>query len=330
MGRIPENLRIPLLDDHIGHWSLADVLAGGPVVLDLNTVPPSTLTLAQFEQLREDYETKSDTENELEHTILPTLRTDRDILFGLNAEDVNGVWFRLMKYKIAVRLKLGRKKSLARTVPNLGVITAGDYVDIIQRFMDHWELVNAALPAPFILGTMTLTGLSDIRNAIETKARLIAKKEAALALMRQEREDFFGDQAEDEREDTSLVTIMETYHIAIELKFPGQPIVTTLPRIFPDQQPSPPHFAFNWRDLGGGSLKTWLADPGVAAASTLFLKEGAVEQTKPFVPGTPGAVTAQTWTGITMVGELDELELRNSGGTTVARGQRNTGLAEPA
>ena len=74
MGRIKETDRLQVLDDHIGHWTEANALTGGPVILDLNTDPASTLTLAQFETLREDYETKSDAENELEHTLLPMLR----------------------------------------------------------------------------------------------------------------------------------------------------------------------------------------------------------------------------------------------------------------
>ncbi len=328
MGRIKEADRLDLLDDHAAHWGEANAL-GAAIVLDLNTVPPSTLTLAQFEQLREDYEAKRDAETELEQTILPTLRQDRDILFGTSVTDETAVWFWLMKYKPAVRLKLGRKKSLARTIPNVGAITPGDYVDILQRFIDHWELVNPALPAPFVLGTMTLADLILKRDAIEAKTKLIRKKEAALALLRQQREDFFGDVSEDDREDTSLVTIMETYHVAIETKFPGQPIVTTLPRIFPEQDGPLPKFKFNWRDLGGGQLKTWLADPGLEDATTLYLKEGAVEQTKPFTPGEEDTITAQTWTGITMVGELDVLELRDGEGKTIARGNRDVGLGEP-
>lgn len=227
-----------------------------------------------------------------------------------------------------MRLKLGRKTSLARTIPNVGVVTPGDYVDIIQHFADHWELVNAALPAPFVLGTLTLADLITKRDAIDAKAKLIRKKEAALALQRQQREDFFGDVNEDEREDTSLVTIMETYHVVIELKFPGNAIVTTLPDIFPPQPGPLPKFKFNWRDLGGGQLKTWLADPGLADATTLYLKEGTVQQTKPVTPGAHGTVTTQTWTGITMVGELDVLEFRDGDGKTVARGQKDSNLAD--
>lgn len=74
MGRIKENDRLKMLDDHASHWAGANALPGGPVVLDLNTSPASTLTLAQFEQLREDYEAKSVAENDLEKTILPALR----------------------------------------------------------------------------------------------------------------------------------------------------------------------------------------------------------------------------------------------------------------
>lgn len=329
MGRIKESKRLGLLDDHGAHWGEANALTASPVVLDLNTVPPSTLTLAQFEQLREDYEAKLNAENEFEHTLLPTLRNDRDLLFGTSAEDENGVWFWLIKYKPAVRLKLGRKSSLARTIPNLGEIIPGTYLDILQRFIDHWELVNAALPAPFVLGTMTLADLIAKRDALEAKTKLIRKKEAALALLRQQREDLFGDVNEDYRDNTSLVTIMETYHVTIEVKFPGQAIVTTLPRIFPEQDGPLPKFKFNWRNLGGGQLKTWLADPALEDTTTLYLKEGAVEQTKPFTPGIKDTITTQTWTGITMVGELDELELRDGDGKTLARGERDASLNEP-
>ena len=83
--------------------------------------------------------------------------------------------------------------------------------------------MNAALPAPFILGTLTLANLITQRDAIEAKVKLIAKKEAALALQRQQREDFFGDVNEDYRDETSLVTLIETYHVAILVTFPGQP-----------------------------------------------------------------------------------------------------------
>ena len=67
-----------------------------------------------------------------------------------------------------------------------------------------------------------------------------------------------------------------------------------------------------------------------ATGTVLFLREGAVQQDKPFVPGVAGDITAQTWTGITMVGELDRLELRTADGHTLALGVRDTNLAEPA
>ena len=329
MGRIKENDRLPVLDAHAGHWTEANALPGDPVLLTLNTDPPTTLSLAQFETHRDDYETKSDAENDLQLAVLPTLRNDRDLLFGTSADDTAGIWFWLVKYKAAVRLKLGRKTALARTIPNLGTITPGDYVDIIQHFINHWELVNAALPAPFILGTLTLAGLIARRDAIEAKTRVISKKEAALALLRQQRESLYGDVSEDQREETSLVTLMETYHIAIETTFPGQPIVTTLPDIFPPQAPPPHKFKYNWRDLGGGQLKTWLLDPGLSTPTTLYLQEGTVQQTKPFLPAPKDTLTTQTWTNITMVGELDLLELRDGDGKTVARGQWDNTLVEP-
>jgi hypothetical protein len=45
-----------------------------------------------------------------------------------------------------------------------------------------------------------------------------------------------------------------------------------------------------------------------------------------YAQGAP--VQAQTWAGITMVGELDVLELRDATGHTIARGRRDATLAE--
>ena len=176
---------------------------------------------------------------------------------------------------------------------------------------------------------MTLANLVTKRGDIEVKIKAVGKAEIDLNVAREEREQMFGDVAEEDREDNSLITRMEQYHGAITMKFPGQPIANTLPRIFPDQPAPLPKFKFNWRALAGGQLKTWLADPALPAATTLYLKEGAIEQTKPFTPGAEDTVTAQTWTAITMVGELDVLELRDGDGKTVARGNRDTTLAEP-
>lgn len=172
--------------------------------------------------------------------------------------------------------------------------------------------------------------LTTKRAALEDKIETIGKTESSLDLSRAEREVMFGDVSEEERADDSLITRLEQYHAQVSMKFPGQAIATTLPRIFPEQSGPLPKFKFNWRELGGGNLKTWLADPAIEDATTLHLKEGAVEQTQPFTPGEEDAVTAQTWTGITMVGELDVLELRDGDGKTVARGHKDAGLTEPS
>jgi len=330
MPRIPENDRLDVLDAHIGHWIQADLLTGGPVLIPLNTVPPSTYARADLEAGREAYEDKTNEILELDETTLPALRSERDDLFGLNAKDKDGVWFWLTQYKENVGLHVGRRHALARTVPNLAIVTPAEYLRIIQRFIDHWEKVNAAFPAPFVLGTLTLAGLITKRGLIEDKLKAVGKAEVDLNVAREEREQMFGDVAEEDRRDDSLITRLEQYHGTISVKFPGEPIANTLPRIFPDQPAPLPKFKFNWRDLGGGQLKTWLADPALEDATTLYLKEGAVEQTKPFTPGVEDTVTAQTWAGITMVGELDVLELRDGDGKTIARGSRDTGLAEPA
>ena len=62
----------------------------------------------------------------------------------------------------------------------------------------------------------------------------------------------------------------------------------------------------------------------------MFLKEGAVEMTKPIQSSPPGGMQVDLWDGITLVGDLDEFEIRNGDGITIGRGVRNTGLAELA
>ena len=328
MPRLTESERLTMLDGQIGHWLQANALAGGPVVINLNTTPPSTFTLAALQALRESYEDKSDQILELVETTLPALRSERDTLFGANASDVSGLWYWLTHYKANVLAWLGPKHAVAKVVPNLGDVTPGDYQKIIQRFVDHWERVNA-VGNPMLLGTMTLASLITKRNEMEAKNKEISHADLTLSVAREEREDLFGDQPEEEREDTSIIARLLQYHALIPVKFPGQPIAATLPRIFPDAS-GPAPLRYNWRDLGGGQLKTWVRDPGFATGTVLFLREGAVQQEKPFVPGAAGDITAQTWTGITMVGELDRLELRNAAGHTLALGTRDTGLAEPA
>ena len=43
----------------------------------------------------------------------------------------------------------------------------------------------------------------------------------------------------------------------------------------------------------------------------------------------PGGVQVTLWEGVLVVDELDELELRNGDGITIARGVRNPSLPEP-
>lgn len=329
MSRLNETEQLTVIVTHIAHWGEANALPDGPVELALNTSPPSTFTLAKLQAQRVLYVGQTDAITTLEETTLPALRSERDTLFGTNAEDVNGVWFWLLQYKPNVTSWLGARHALAKTVPNLGRVFPGDYEAILKRFHAHWTRVNAAGAAPFTLEAFTLATLKQRWDDMIAKNLEITTAEGDLLLARQEREDLFGDQPEEQREAGSIIAHLLLYHGRIAVKFPGQPIARTLPRIFPEEQATLPKFKFNWRDLGGGQVKTWVADPAVNAATTLFLKEGAAEQTKPFTPGAKDTLTAQTWSNLTVVGELDVLELRNGDGRTVARGTRDAGLGEP-
>ena len=189
--------------------------------------------------------------------------------------------------------------------------------------------MNAALPVavPLVVGPLTAALLLARRTALTNKMKEVSDAELELSLKRADREQFFGDEAAEVREPSSIIARLLQYHATIEGNFPGQPIADTLPAIFPQPAPTLPRFDFNWRDLGGGGVKTWLRNPGVADAVQVHLEEGAVVLNQAYSIGGP-PVKAQTWAGVTMVGELDVLELRDATGHTIARGRRDATLAE--
>ena len=330
MPRLNETERLLMLDFQLPHWGLANALPSGAVVLQIINPDGTagTYTLADLQAQRTAYQTLTDLILGLDATTLPALRSERDDLFGLDGTDVDGVWIRLLGYKALVASRLGARHSLTRTVPNLGLIRVTDYLDIIQRFHTHWVRVNAALPvaAPLLVGPMTAALLLARHTALKAKVKEISDAELDLSLKRADREQLFGDEAAEVREPNSIISRLLQYHATILGNFPGQPIADTLPRIFPQDAASLPRFEFNWRDLGGGQLKTWLRDPGLNDAVQAHLEEGAVLLDQAYAQGAP--VQAQTWAGVTMVGELDALELRDAAGRTLARGRRDPALAE--
>jgi hypothetical protein len=330
MPRLTETERNLMLDAHGSHWIQADALAGGPVVLPILNPDGTagTSARADFQTQRAAYDTLTDAILVLEETTLPALRSERDDLFGTSGTDPDGVWLRLLGYKAMVVARLGARHALARTVPNVGFVRVGDYLDIIERFHAHWLRVNAALPAaaPLVVGPLTAALLLIRHGLLKDKMKEVSNAELELSVKRADREQLLGDEAAEVRENTSIIARLLQYHATIEATFPTQPIADTLPRIFPQDAATLPRFDFNWRELGGGQLKTWLRDPGLNDAVQAHLEEGAVTLDQAYAQGAP--VQAQTWAGVTMAGELDVLELRDAAGRTIARGRRDTTLAE--
>lgn len=331
MPRLNEAERLTMLALHLPHWGLADALAGGPVVLPIINPDGTAGTYARADMVaqRAAYQTITDAIMAVEETALPAIRSERDDLFGIDATDVDGVWIRLLSYKALVVARLGARHALARTIPNLGTVRVSDYLDLVERFHAHWLRVNAALPAlvPLLVGPMTAALLLARHVALTAKMKEESDAELELSVQRADREQLFGDEAAEVREPNSIIARLLQYHATILGNFPGQPIADTLPRIFPQEAATLPRFDYNWRELGGGQLKTWLRDPGVAGAVQAHLEEGAVTLNQAYSIGGP-PVKAQTWAGVTMAGELDVLELRNAAGHTIARGRRDTTLAE--
>ena len=325
MARIPEALRLAIIDGHITNWTEAEVLNGSAILIVLGYALP------QLVAQRAAYQTLLTAIIQLEGD-LPALRAEREGIWGLSPQDDDGVWFRLTQYKALVRARLGAKHPLSRTVPNFGDLNISRYLTVTQQFIDHWERVNVALPSPLALGTITLALLQTAYTNLDTKIKAVESSETSAAIKRAELEQLFGDEAEELREETSIIARLVLYQALLSAMFPNQPISDTLPTIFPpNTSPTVPSFAFNWVAQAGGNVKVWYAapTPAVTNAEQVFFKEGAFEAGLPVTGTTPGSIQVHNFSGVTIVGELDELELHNAAGLTVARGTRDTSLAEP-
>jgi len=328
MPRIPDEGRLQIIDNHLAHYEQAIIVNNG-ALFDIATGfgrPQLVLLRDAFETLQESIAALGGEGGELD-----SLRSERDDIFGTSEDDDDGVWFWLKEYKAAVKAQLGGKHALTRTVPNLGRVTPQDYLDICHRFIVHWLRVNAALPTPLVMGVFAVATLQTAHANLKTKIEAIEEGEVTLDLLRQDREQKFGDEAEDKRELTSIIARLLQYHSVIRTKFPNQPIADSLPQIFPVGPQTPvPTLGFNYVSQPGGVLKTWFAAAGLpVGVTTIFLREGAVELTKPIQTSPPGGTQVDLWDGITLVGDLDEFEFRDADGITIARGARDTSLPEP-
>ncbi|MBI5802105.1 MAG: hypothetical protein HZA92_15450 [Verrucomicrobia bacterium] len=128
--------------------------------------------------------------------------------------------------------------------------------------------------APRLVGPMTAALLLARHVALTAKIKEVSDAELELSLKRADREQLFGDEAAEVREPNSIIARLLQYHATILGNFPGQPIADTLPRIFPQEAASLPRFDYNWRDLGGGQLKTWLRDPGLNLKTAVGSRKG--------------------------------------------------------
>ncbi len=328
MPRIPDEDRLQVVDNHLAHYEQAIILNGSAFVIETGFGRPELVLLRDaFETLQLEIAALAGDGGEI-----ASLISERDDYFGTSEDDDGGAWFWIKEYKAAVKARLGGRHPLTRTVPNLGKILPKNYLDILHRFIVHWTRVNAALATPLVLGAYTLAMLQTAYDNIKAKIEAIFEAMDLAILKREQREQNFGDEPEDRRELTSLVAWMLKYQSVIRTKFPNQPIADSLPELFPGDTGTPlPTLAFNYVAQASGVLKTWFAVAGLpAGAATVFLKEGAVEMTNPIQSSPPGGVQVDLWDGITLVGDLDEFEFRDADGITIARGVRDTSLAEPA
>jgi len=323
MSRIGFDDVVPLIDLFLGHWALLNAEPGGPFLSEPGFGRPELTTLGttyhDLHVLIGVLETQAE-----------NLRSQRDGVFGLDGEDPAGVWFRLRQYKPAAKLHLGVSHYLTRTFPNLGSVEPGRYPAIAHDYLEHWGEVNAVSATPLTLGTLTYAGLQTIHANLENlQKQLAALEKPRLQTERARRDVMLGDLAEGKRSPTSIVTRLVNYRTYVQVNFVGNALVDSLPDVFPDGSASLTSFDYNLRAIGPGTLKVWFQDPLLPNAVVIALKEGTFEQTQAFTPASAPTVQVVTWTGVTVVDDIDELELRDASSRRIADGQRNVNLPEP-
>lgn len=322
MARIPEDLRLPMINRHLTHWAEVDDALPNPLRI------AGTYGIVALEAQRTEFETLFNAFKLLRDTLLPIKRQQRDAMWGLTPEDPSGVWFKLKGYRPLVKAMLGSRHPLARTIPNFSQATPGNYVLMCRAFLDHWTQVNASLGAsPLVLGTFTLAMLQTITTNLETLTREIDADKLMLDIKQEQLEQLFGDEAEDTREPTSIVARLMLYHANVLVHFAGQPLGDSLPDIFPPDTPTAlPTFDFNWVMLPNGSVRLWYSEPDPEwNATQVFLKEGADTHLEPINP-----TRVALWPDITIIDDLDVVEFRDADGLTVARGTHQSNLPQPA
>lgn len=324
MPRLTEQERKNVNADFLGHYSQL-------AVTHPNFEIAPAFGLVQLRAQIEAYEAKQAAIESIEATGMPAKRAQRDALFGTSSEDPNGIWYFLGLYKSQVRLQLLKGSALSKTTPNIGHVLPGSYDAILRRFSEHWTLVNAALQAqgpgakPLSIGPINLVELNDRRAKIHALEEEVDETVMTrLAVMRAEREAFYGDVREDERDATSLVGRFEMYRGRVQGEFAGTPLAQTLPRIFPSESAGEVRFAFNFRQ-NAAVVTLWFAPPEIEGASVVYLKEGAFEETVAMPSAAPFRVI---FTGVSVQEEVDEVELRDAEGKTVAYGRFDASLLE--
>lgn len=324
MVRIPDQDRLAVVDAHLAHWAEADTINGTPIEI------VTGFGVTELTTLRDDYHVKQSAIATMEMQ-LTTARAERDSAWGINPNQ--GIWARLKQYKPLLKARLGGRHPLTRTVPNLGKVAVQNYHKIVHAFIDHWTEVNAAVTPAFTLGTYTLAMLQADHTALNAKMQSVEQLEnARLPLAREEREQLFGDEPEEVREESSIVSRLVLYQATIRAIFPTQPIADSLPRIFPGSPtPTPPlpEVRFNAQQVSD-IVETWHEVPEDVTNSQLaFLREGAIERTEELTSPAPGSIELINWPGLFLVDELDEFELRSADNLTVARGVLDPSLPRP-
>ena len=327
MPRLTESERQKLMGDINGHYEeLLETNPGWEIAPGFG--------LPQLRALEATYDAKQSAISAIEATGMPAKRAERDELFGTSGNDTGSLWFYLLLYKMNVRQKLGAKAPLSKTVPNLGVVGPHGYDKILEKYANHWALVDAKLAAadppaePLVMGPLTLAELRNRRTQIAAlEAQVDETVITRLAVMRAEREEIMGDVREEDRDPASFLGRAGAYRTKVLTDFAGTPLAKTVPRLFPaDPHDKLPKFAFNFRASGAQVTLWWTMPYGVDNAAVVYMKEGAFEETRA-IPAT--GTLKVVFDGVATQDEIDDVELRDADGKTIADGRFDASLIEP-
>ena len=175
----------------------------------------------------------------------------------------------------------------------------------MDNHLAHYAQANTVNGSPFVIetgfGRPQLLALRNTFDALRQQIAGLDDEGGELSSLRSERDDIFGENGED---DDEVWFWLKLYKGAVKSRLGGRhPLTRTMP------------------NLGKIQPKNYLET----------LRRYIVHWTRvnAALPNPPNGMHTDFWDGITLVGDLDEFELRTAAGLTLATGTLQNTLPEP-